>query len=328
MAVSDRYAAFVKRVWDRIETLTGHAPFYVDATHICSYCPLCLEGTVMFRFVERPRPQAFPSSQSGGEGGDRDCRGAYAVSSHGFSDEDLDAIERRKNGDKPRPKGKIPYLPDRTATLPELREWASNAAGLPPEVRVETITRPGRDPSDPLSIYLSNGVELRCEHQKQLQMPRTLQAFLASESDGIAQPSYLSPAEVGDFYIALCRLGTAAARTNARSALSEQLAAFVELTAEVPGSIVDRARRYDMLQTLRARPTFDRADRPAGVERRPVAQGPFDPLSAARGGLMLYQRVSAYPYLTHTGVSLARIRVSLIGTRGTLVQSSGATWRA
>ena len=68
MAVSDRYAAFVKRVWDRIETLTGHAPFYVDATHICSYCPLCLEGTVMFRFVERPRPQAFPSSQSGGEG--------------------------------------------------------------------------------------------------------------------------------------------------------------------------------------------------------------------------------------------------------------------
>ena len=181
------------------------------------------------------------------------------MSSHGFSDEDLDAIERRKNGDKPRPKGKIPYLPDRTATLPELREWASNAAGLPPEVRVETITRPGRDPSDPLSIYLSNGVELRCEHQKQLQMPRTLQAFLASESDGIAQPSYLSPAEVGDFYIALCRLGTAAARTNARSALSEQLAAFVELTAEVPGSIVDRARRYDMLQTLRARPTFDRA---------------------------------------------------------------------
>ena len=68
MPVTDRYAAFVSRWWSRIEELTGHAPFYIDSTHITSYCPACLEGTVMFRFVEHPKPTAFPSSQGGGPG--------------------------------------------------------------------------------------------------------------------------------------------------------------------------------------------------------------------------------------------------------------------
>ena len=68
MAVSDAYARFVNRIWKRIEDVTGHAPFYIDRCHIASYCPCCLEGTVMFRFVERPKPTMFPSSQGGGPG--------------------------------------------------------------------------------------------------------------------------------------------------------------------------------------------------------------------------------------------------------------------
>ena len=68
MAVSDRYAQFVRQWWDRIEELTGHVPFYINKQTIACYCPACREGTVRFRFVEHPKPTAFPSSQGGGPG--------------------------------------------------------------------------------------------------------------------------------------------------------------------------------------------------------------------------------------------------------------------
>ena len=65
---ASRNAHFIKPTWDRIEQLTGHAPFYVDATHITSYCPVCLTGTITIAFTSHPRPNAFPSSLGGGPG--------------------------------------------------------------------------------------------------------------------------------------------------------------------------------------------------------------------------------------------------------------------
>lgn len=157
------------------------------------------------------------------------------------------------------PKGrKLPYPPNREATLSEVREWLSNGAGLPPEVRIETVLRPGREPENPLTIVLSNGLKLRCPHQARLQQPRTLQAFLASESDGIAQPAYLSPAEVGEFYTQLCRLGNAAARVDPVADMTERLIAFVGLCDVVPGSVRDVTKRYVTIEALRMRPAFDR----------------------------------------------------------------------
>lgn len=61
--VSDAYTRFVHRVWDRLELLTGHAPSYLDASRIASYCPLCGDGTMLVRFRERPRPTMFISSE-------------------------------------------------------------------------------------------------------------------------------------------------------------------------------------------------------------------------------------------------------------------------
>ncbi len=190
-----------------------------------------------------------------------------------FSQEDLNDAERRKNGHKPRPKGKIPYLPDRGATLPELREWLSNACGLPEEVRVDTVIRPGREPEDPVTMILSNQTKLRCAHQSRLLQPKTLQAFLASESDGIAQPAYLSPAEVGDVYTAFCRLGTASARSDPVADLHERLAAFVDLCDEMQGSL-NLEDRYVTIEAIRKRMPFDRsvaiAMRNGQPEYRPV----------------------------------------------------------
>jgi hypothetical protein len=171
-----------------------------------------------------------------------------------FTNDDLDRAQQ-----KARPKGKIPYPPDREATLGSVREWLSNAAGLPPEVRIEVVLRPGREPEDPLTIVLSNGMKLRCPHQSRLQQPRTLQAFLVSESDGIAQPSYLSPSEAGDFYGQLCRLGTVGSRSDPVADLDERLNDYIRLCLKSHGSISDRAARYTTIEEIRARQGFTRS---------------------------------------------------------------------
>lgn len=68
MPVGETYARFVHRIWDRLQEQAGYAPTYIDATHIASYCPRCLDGTVMFRFTSHPKPTAFPASRGGGAG--------------------------------------------------------------------------------------------------------------------------------------------------------------------------------------------------------------------------------------------------------------------
>jgi hypothetical protein len=181
-----------------------------------------------------------------------------------------DEFDRAQGGSyAPRPKGKIPWAPERDATISEMREWLSNAIGLPGGVRVETVFRAGRDAEDPLTIVLSNGTKMRSSRQKTLQQARTLQAFLASESDGVAQPCYLSPAEVGDVYTVLCRLGTAAAKVDAVADLRERLAGFLSRSEELFGSLGYEAR-YATIEAARMRPLFDRLAALNGSDSRPV----------------------------------------------------------
>lgn len=184
-----------------------------------------------------------------------------------YSEEDID----RADGAKPRPKGKIPYLPDRSASLPELRQWLSVSIGLPPQVKVQSVHRPGRDDNDPLSITLSNDLVLRCAKQKRLQMARSLQSFLASESDGIASAPYLSPPEVGDVYIALCRLGTAGERIDPVADLQEQIGGFLAIGGPYRGTLA-LGQRYDTLLALKAMPRFDRTAAMAMREGLPTAR--------------------------------------------------------
>lgn len=162
-------------------------------------------------------------------------------------------------GNAKAPKGrKIPYPPAREASLPEIRSWLSNAAGLPPEVRIDAVTRAGPDADDPATILLSNGMNLRCSTQAQLQQARTLQAFLASTTEGIALPQYLGPAEVGDFYLQLCRLANVLSKHDAVAELQEWFGQFVRLGEELHGSL-EPSGRYTTIEALRARPLFDKA---------------------------------------------------------------------
>jgi hypothetical protein len=159
--------------------------------------------------------------------------------------------------DKPRNKGHIPHLPDREATFSVLRHWVSNAIGLPAAVRLDSVIRFGRGEEDSLSLTLSNGLTLRCDRQKRLQAPGPFQSFFASESDGLCAPKYLSRAEVGDVFIALCRLATATAEQDELSELSERLAGFVTM-AEVMHTSLTPEYRYESLRRLQARAEYDR----------------------------------------------------------------------
>jgi hypothetical protein len=51
---SEDYRQWVYRVWDQLVRSTGRKPCYLDATHIGSYCPACLDGIIRIGFVTRP----------------------------------------------------------------------------------------------------------------------------------------------------------------------------------------------------------------------------------------------------------------------------------
>jgi hypothetical protein len=167
-----------------------------------------------------------------------------------FSDEDVEPVG------KARPKGHLPYLPSRDASFSVLRQWVSNAIGLPPQVKVESVTRYGRDDDDSLNISLSNDVQIRCNRQKRLQSPGPFQAFFASESDGLCQPKYLSRAEVGDVFVALCRLGTADAAASELDILRERLDMFVAMCDLHHGSLLPQWR-FVTISALKQRAIYD-----------------------------------------------------------------------
>lgn len=156
------------------------------------------------------------------------------------------------------PKGrKLPYMPDREASFSEMRQWLSNAIGLPKAVRVESVIRYGRGDEDVLTIGLSNDTVIRCDRQKRLMTPASLQSFFTSESDGMCRPQYLSRPECGEVYMVLCALATAAAAQDDSVELRERLESFVLLCEPVFKSLVPEFR-YETLRALQSRPVYDR----------------------------------------------------------------------
>lgn len=59
------YIKWVRRVRHQLERLTDSTVFYVDQTHLASYCPACRHGTLRIGFFERPQPGFVIDSQAG-----------------------------------------------------------------------------------------------------------------------------------------------------------------------------------------------------------------------------------------------------------------------
>lgn len=167
----------------------------------------------------------------------------------------------------PRKGGTIANLPSRDASFSVLRQWVSNAIGLPSAVKVDTVTRFGRDEDDALVLTLSNDTVLRCGRQKRLQQPASFRAWLASESDGLCRPPHFKPAEVGDIYVALCALATAAVEQDEMSELVERLQGFVSM-CEVVHSSLTPEYRYETLRRLQKRDEYDRTAAAEGKKGR------------------------------------------------------------
>jgi len=47
----DKYQQRVYQIWDRIEALSGYAPFYMPDKSLACYCPACGTGTVSLRVL-------------------------------------------------------------------------------------------------------------------------------------------------------------------------------------------------------------------------------------------------------------------------------------
>lgn len=174
--------------------------------------------------------------------------------SRGFTHDDITPDPEPRPGRN----SHLPHLPDREASFSAVRQWLSNAIGLPPTVRVDSVTRFGRGDDDALALTLSNDLVIRCDRQKRLQSPGALQAFFASESDGLCRTKFLTRAECGDVYIAMCALATAAAEQDELSELRERLDGFVQMCDPVHASL-QPDYRYATLRRLQARPEYDRA---------------------------------------------------------------------
>ena len=173
----------------------------------------------------------------------------------GFDADDLNSSEP----DETRRKAThIKHLPGRGASFSDLRQWLSDAIGLPPAVRVDSVIRFGRGDDDALALTLSNEMVIRCDRQKRLHSPVSLQAFLASESDGLCRPQHLTRPECGDVYIAICALATAAAEQDELTELRERLEGFVQMCEPVHASL-QPDYRYATLRRLQARAEYDRA---------------------------------------------------------------------
>lgn len=178
-----------------------------------------------------------------------------------FKPEDFEPEEAARKG------GTIPYLPGRDAPFSVLRQWVSNAIGLPPTVKVDTVTRFGRDEDDALVLTLSNDTVIRCNRQKRLHSPPSFRAWLASESDGLCRTTHLKPGEVLDIYVALCALATAAVEQDEMSELRERLQSFVAMCEVMHGSLTPEYR-YNTLRRLQKRDEYDRSAATEGKKGR------------------------------------------------------------
>jgi hypothetical protein len=172
---------------------------------------------------------------------------------------------------KARPKGHIPHLPDRDVSFSTLRQWVSDALGLPPTVRVDGVIRQGRGEDDPLSITLSNDMVIRCDRQKRLHSAATFVALLTSESDGLCRPKSLNRPEVEDVYNALCTLATTVAVQDELSELHERLDGFVNMCESVHLSVTPDYR-YSNLRRIQKRDEYDRNAATAGKQGRVIVR--------------------------------------------------------
>jgi hypothetical protein len=188
-----------------------------------------------------------------------------------------DDIRKPEDLDKPRPKGKLPYLPDDFSTDP-LRNWLTIACRPLPGWRVWGFTRAGRGRNDPCSLILAGPAGERSEVRFNTQVGLRSQPriTLAAMTDSVLRLPPLSKTEVEDLWIALCGLGAVVEAQDERDEAREWVEEMVRVSEPLTGYSLVRETRHDALMALKDRGEFSRLHAQE-LLRRPDRDWPHRP---------------------------------------------------
>lgn len=180
----------------------------------------------------------------------------------GISDDDLDEIERKSRTDKSRPKGTMPYLPDRDAPLSQWREWITRALSPPSGYAFDEFERHGRRLSDPAYVQLrtpaGGAVRYRFPEQRALAKSTNLRASVVSITDGLCRMGNLTGPEKDDVWAALVIVAHVAAEQDEVEEFREWVESYLRVTEPEARYTLNPPGRYDALMALQARGSFER----------------------------------------------------------------------
>ena len=194
-----------------------------------------------------------------------------------FGPDEMDAAEHRKDP-KPRPRGKLPYLPDEPEEV-ALCDWLTLAFRPPEGWRIVGFERTGRDKTDPASLMVRNGRESRVYRFKQQgELMAHLRIAVAAVSDGWLNMPHLTGGETEDVWMALCQLGVVQTEWDERAETTKWCEQLVRASLPLSGHSLVPDARHDGLMALKRAGEFTRTDalelgRPGeteGHQQRPV----------------------------------------------------------
>lgn len=171
---------------------------------------------------------------------------------------DADGI---KNRGKPRPKGKLPYLPD-GRDLEQLREWLTRAFRPPKGYQFDKFDRAGKQKSDPCSITFRNGRDTRTfrfPQQGDLHGAK-LRPIVFAVADGDLAMPHLTGSEVEDVWAALCTVGSVATVSDERDETIKWCQQLLDAAVPLVGKTLVPDGRHDALMALKQNGEFTRPD--------------------------------------------------------------------
>ena len=176
-----------------------------------------------------------------------------------FGPDDADAVEGRKNGGKPRPRGTLPRLPGDTT---ELEAWLTAAFRPPGGYRLDLFERAGSQRTDPCSITFRNGRDhrtFRFNRQADL-MGAQLRPAVLGISDGWLRMGHLTGSEVDDVWAGLCIYGRVMTEYDERDETRKWVEMLLDDAEAMTGLTLVPDHRHDALMRIRSRGQFTRSD--------------------------------------------------------------------
>jgi hypothetical protein len=172
-----------------------------------------------------------------------------------LSDRDLDQLQA-----KPRPKGRLPWLPDEM-NAETLRAWLTLAFRPPPGWSVAGVERAGREETDPCALIVQNGREAKRfrfgQQRKLASAPR--QAAMAVSDGWLAVP-HLTAGEVEDVWAALCTLGRVLSEHDEVDEMREAIESMLPSTMPLPGYSLVPDGRHEALMAIKQAGEFTKPD--------------------------------------------------------------------